>query len=110
MLQLFAKTQLKRHVAITAARNAMDRAGAAVVNIRPYAGHSTVLEWTVPVDDWPTFVQQLATGAMGLDWIELPSPDAPPPKADDGEVHGTLQLTLLGDSGDYREEIPAVPG
>jgi hypothetical protein len=111
VFQLFAKSPHPRATAIDAVRQALDAAGARHGEVRPYPGHSVVIEVQVPVDAWVDFIVTMARPWDAFEIDVCPEPDAAPPRAEGATITGTLHLTLLHESGEGPlPSVPPLPG
>ncbi len=88
--------------ALVVARTALTGAGATITDARQLGGLALVLRFECEDHELAPIVEALDAS------LDLRKGRGGPPEGE-GDVHGSLHLTLVG-SGDEKVEIPAIPG
>ena len=90
------------------ARAKLESSAAAIVDIRKYSDKLVVFQLNLRLADWPTFVEYLLRSGLG---VEAPNLGPTPQHANqDGDVFGTLSVSLRSAREEIRDIVPAVPG
>lgn len=108
-LQLQAVAGGDRHVALQGARDALESAGAWLLDVRLFSDLSACFEIELPAAAGPALNAALTERGIRLDPPSARCLDALG-EAGAGEVAGTLALFFTSGQGELRHEVPAVPG